>query len=96
MSSNVTSPQDAREATALEELASRLDRTAYVVSLVATAGRHPHLCISNRHAAQLTEWIYCDGQFFYWSWAERIAPVADLASAAAVISGVLRSVGDRP
>ncbi len=81
-----------RESSALEDLAAKLDRQKYVISLVANAGRHPHLCISNRHADVLTERIYCDGEWFWWSWAERIARVADLAEAAAMISRVLRTV----
>ncbi len=81
----------------LEKLAAELNGQQYAVTLVTAAGRRPHLAVTNRRALQLTENIYAgaadDGAWwFYWGWAERIAPVADLAAAAAAIAKVLRVV----
>ncbi len=78
----------------LEKLAAELDGQAYAVTLVTTQGR-PHLHITNRQATQLTERIYSDGTAYWWGWAERIADVSDVAAAAAAVSRVLRSIGDR-
>jgi hypothetical protein len=83
-----------KDATAdLEKLAAKLDSQVYAVSLITSAGRRPHLHIANRGAAQLTENIYCDGDSYWWGWAERIGPVADVAAVAGIIARVLRTVG---
>jgi hypothetical protein len=74
----------------LEKLAAELDGQAYAVNLVAPVNGRPHLRIANRAAAQLTENVYCDGGFYWWGWAERIGPVADVAAVAAIIARVLR------
>ncbi len=79
----------------LEKLAAGLDRRDYAVSLVTTAGRRPHLHITNRDAAMLTENIYCDGQWYWFGWAERIAPVSQVAEAAEKITRVLRALDTR-
>jgi hypothetical protein len=86
------SPDPAGE---LERLAAGLDSKTYVVCLVRSAGRRPHLHITNRDAAVLTENIYAADGWFWWGWAERIAPVDDLATAVAAIAQVLRAVDAR-
>jgi hypothetical protein len=73
----------------LEKLAAQLDGKTYAVSLVTGDGRRPGLHISNRDASQLAEHVYSDGEHFYWGWAERIAPIGDLAAAATAIDRVL-------
>jgi hypothetical protein len=78
----------------LERLAAAIDIQAYAVTLVTTQGR-PHLHVTNRRAAQLTERIYCDGEAYWWGWSERIADVGDVGRAAESVSRVLRSIGDR-
>ena len=83
----------------LEKLASELDGKAYSVTLVTATGRRPCLSITNRKAVQLTEFIYAapadDGDtWFWWGWAQRIAPVIDLATAAAAVDRVLRTLDD--
>jgi len=75
----------------LEKLAAELGGQTYAVALVTGEGRRPHLHITNRRAMQLTEYVYSDGEHFYW--AERIAPVADLAVAATAIDQVLQLLG---
>jgi hypothetical protein len=74
----------------LEKLAAELDGKTYAVSLVAPASGRPHLRIANRAAGQLTENVYCDGDFYWWGWAERIGPVADVTAVAQLIARVLR------
>lgn len=78
----------------LEKLAAEIGSGDYAVKLV-TAARHPHLHITNCQARQLTEDTYCDGRYFWWSWAERITPVTDVTAAAAAISRVLQAFSDR-
>ncbi len=90
----MTTWEDPDPAADLEKLAAELDSQAFAVSLVTAQGR-PHLHITNRQAVQLTERIYCDGESFWWGWAERIADVAEVAAAAAAVTRVLRSLGDR-
>jgi hypothetical protein len=79
--------------TDLEKLAAELDGQAYAVTLVTAKGRRSCLSITNRRAVQLTENIYSDGEWFWWSWAQRIAPVADPAAAAAAVDRVLNALG---
>jgi hypothetical protein len=76
----------------LEKLAAELDSKIYSVSLVTSAGRRPHLHITNRAATVLTENIYTAEGWFWWGWAERIAQVENLAAAAKDIARVLRVV----
>ena len=80
---------------ALERLAAELDGRTYAVSLVTSAGRRPHLHVTNRNAVVLTENIYVADGHFWWGWAERIAAVEDLAAAAREIARVLRVVNAR-
>jgi len=83
----------AAEITALEDLSDLLDRERYVTTLVQGVGVHPYLSVTDRRAKALCERVYCDGAWFWWGWAERIAPVADLGKAAGIIRNVLRIVG---
>lgn len=81
-------PADSRKA--LERLAGQLDSGTLAVTLV-TGNGWPSLKVTSRHASQLTEHIYASSGWFWWSWAERLAPVDDLAAAAAKITRVLRA-----
>ncbi len=76
----------------LEKLAAELDGQTYAVALVTGDGRRPCLHITNRRAEQLAEYVYSDGQHFWWGWAQQIAPVDDLTAAAAAIDRVLRTI----
>jgi hypothetical protein len=76
-----------------EVLATRRLRTR----LMTPAGRVPSLHAVNPAASALAEDIYAgpcqDGRWwFWWSWAERIAPCEDLAGAALQISQVLAAL----
>lgn len=79
----------------LEKLAAELDGQAYAVTLVKGDRRRPRLHITNRKAAGIAEHVYSDGESYWWGWAERIGPVADVAGAAAAIANVLRFCGTR-
>ncbi len=87
---------DARDLAAgaaeLEKLAAELDGQTYAVALLTGDGKRPRLHISNRRAEQLAEYVYSDGESFWWGWAQPIAPVADLDAAAAAIDRVLRTL----
>ncbi len=77
----------------LEKLAAEIDSRSYLARVVTHAGRRPCLQVRNRQAAVLTENIYAGEGFYWWGWAERIAPVADVAAAAELVMRVLRAVG---
>ncbi len=75
---------------ALERLAAALNPSDYVTTLTAGDGRAPRLTVTSRHA-QLGDDIYADNTSYWWSWAERIAPLTDPLAAARNITSVLRT-----
>lgn len=77
----------------LEKLAAELDGQDFEARLAAFHDRVPFLHVRNRHAAVLTEDIYAAHGAFWYSWAERIAPVECPSIAAAKIAQVLRTTG---
>ena len=79
----------------LERLAGELDSQIYEARLVKPNGRRPYLHVQNRSAGALTENVYAGDGFYWWGWAERIAPVAEVAGAAAAIMRVLRALDAR-
>jgi len=85
-------PPSDTSAADLERLAAGLDRQQYAVSLVSSAGRRPHLHITNRQAAVMTEDVYTGDGWYWFGWAERIAPVTDVRAAAEKITRVLRAL----
>ena len=72
-------------------LDAALDPFDYVTALTTGPGRRPHLSVTNRHA-QIGDVIFADNRAYYWSWGEWIAPISDPATAARMISAVLRAV----
>src|ERR1700689_5563330 len=71
----------------LEELAGELDRRGFQTSLMTPAGRVPSLHVVNPAASRLAEDVYVgrsqDGLWwFWWPWAERIAPGHEVSEAA--------------
>ena len=78
--------------TALEQLATALEPLGYQTRLVNPAPEIPWLEVSNPRARVLSERILVQSGWFWWSWAERLAPVTDAATAAASIARVLRTV----
>lgn len=80
----------------LENLAEELSKYGLRTRLTAPPDRVPSLHVVNPAASRLAEDIYVgrsqDGLWwFWWPWAERIAPGDDLVSAAALIARVLRA-----
>jgi hypothetical protein len=81
----------------LEGLAGELSKHGLMTRLMAPAGRVPSLHVVNPAASRLAEDVYVgrsqDGLWwFWWPWAERIAPGDELAAAAAVIARVLSAL----
>ncbi len=78
----------------LEKLAAELGSQQYAVTLVTSAGRRPHLRVTNRAAKQLTEDIYEGDGRFWWGWSEPIAEVRNVAAAAEAVRRVLHACGE--
>ena len=76
---------------ALVALAAALDPREFAVTLTTRPGRRPCLSVTSRHAA-IGDDITADHRAYYYSWGEWIAPVSDPATAARMISTVLRAV----
>jgi len=75
---------------ALVALAAALDPRDFATSLTATPGRPARLSVTNRQAA-IGDDICADHRAYYWSWGEWIAPTSDPATAARMITSVLRT-----
>ena len=76
---------------ALVALAAALDPREFAATLTTRPGRQACLSVVSRHA-QIGDDISADHRAYYWSWAERIAPLTDPHAAARKISAVLRAV----
>jgi hypothetical protein len=75
----------------LEKLAAELDSRVYGASIVTGRGGPPYLKVTCRGTPVLGERIFAHKGYFWWSWAERIAPVTDLAAVAAAVARVLHA-----
>lgn len=91
----MTSPHDAGETEAARQLgalAGNLSARGFAAKLTR-AGRHTAVHVANRSVPKLTETVYAapaDGVWwFWWSWADRLAPVSDVEAAAFKIAYVL-------
>ena len=80
---------DRAEADNLEALADNLSKRGFETRLDTPEGRMPSLLVTNPQASRLSETIMTGHGWFWWSWAERITAVADVAAAADVIARVL-------
>jgi hypothetical protein len=82
---------ETREAdvTALEKLAAELTGRGFETRATFPEGRVPSLLVINPQASALTETVVASADWFWWSWAEKVAPVADVSEAAGVIARVL-------
>jgi len=76
--------------TALEALAAAFDPKEFATALVSGEGRVPRLTVVSR-PAHTSQDVYVDGDWFWYSWAERIAAVSDVAQAAAKVADMLRT-----
>jgi S-adenosyl methyltransferase len=74
---------------ALERLAAELDPGVFATTLVAGEGKVACLSVASRHAGLAEDVCARDG-WFWWSWAERLAPVTEVSAAAAKVAAVLR------
>jgi len=82
----------------LEGLAEELIRHGLITRVMNPSGRVPSLHVVNPVMSRLAEDVYVgrsqDGMWwFWWPWAERIAPGDDLIAAAAAIARVLCTRG---
>jgi hypothetical protein len=83
--------ETSREAdvTALEKLAAELTARGFETHLTVPQGHAPSLAVTNPQVTALSETVVASEDWNWWSWAEKVAPVADISAAAAVISRVL-------
>jgi hypothetical protein len=73
---------------ALDLLADELIAHGYEARIVIP-GHQPSLAVRNPQAPALAENVVVAAEWFWWSWAERIAAVADVADAARRVARVL-------
>lgn len=82
----------------LERLGDELRDRGFAVRLTVPQGGPPSLHVVNPHASALAENILAESSagtwWFWWSWAERIAPADDLRSAAGRVTRVLAATGE--
>jgi hypothetical protein len=81
----------------LEGLAAELAKHGLMTRLMAPVGRVPSLHVVNPAQSMLAEDVYVGRSrnglwWFWWPWAERIAPGDQQGAAASVIARVLRAV----
>lgn len=74
---------------ALENLAAELNARGYEARLTVPDGWPPWLAVINPAATTLAETVMAHAEWFWWPWADRIAPAADVATAADAIARVL-------
>ena len=86
----VGSPETGPQA-ALERLAAALDTRDFATTLTTGPGHRPSLTVTSRHA-DFGDDIYADHQWYWWSFAERIAAIDDPLTAARKITSVLRAL----
>jgi hypothetical protein len=86
----MTDDREPARVQALKRLADALDPADYATTLTTSPDRAT-LSVTNKHA-QISDVIFADHRAYYWSWGEWIAPVSDPATAARMISTVLRAL----
>jgi hypothetical protein len=91
-------PDGAAELGQLATVISGAAGGVYEAVVSAPAGGRPRLRVRNRAAPVLVEDVFCaagpGGEWwFWWGWAERIAPAADVAGAAGLVMHVLAAAG---
>jgi hypothetical protein len=82
-------PAPGNDTATLEKLAAELNARGYEARLTAPDGRPPWLAVINPAATMLEETVMAYAEWFWWPWADRIAPAADAATAADAIARVL-------
>ncbi len=75
----------------LDRLAPHLAAVGFRATVQEPRGRLPYLDVRNPRSAAMSEKIYAQADWYFWSWAQRIAPCGQPAAAAAIIARVLRA-----
>jgi len=83
-----------RDTADLEKLAVELAVRGFPTTITTPDGRPSYLTAQNPDTSALSVMILADQGFYWWSWAERIGPASDVASAARRIAHVLAGVPD--
>jgi hypothetical protein len=76
----------------LKSLAAELPAGEYHARLIVADNGRPYLHVLNRRARVLAEDVLVEAGWFWYSFAERIAPVTDVPTAAGKIARLLRTV----
>ncbi|MQY09189.1 hypothetical protein [Actinomadura macrotermitis] len=74
---------------ALDELGAALAPLGYLTVLLEDGAR-PRLEVLDRRPGGRSGGVVCDGDWYWWPWADRIAPAGDAARAAALVDRGLR------
>jgi hypothetical protein len=90
----VHAPEDEDPARALEKLAAELAARGFRTPALSAHGRPPSLTVANPATSMLTETVMAEAGWFWWPWADRIAPVGDVCAAADRVTRVLRADGN--
>lgn len=85
--------QDRDAAGRLGELAGQLGARGYQADLITPPGRRPRLQVRNPDVPMLAEDVYAESGWYWYAFAERIAPLSEAATAAARIAHVLHTTG---
>jgi hypothetical protein len=88
-----TSSTYSEEIASLESLAAQVAAFGLRATLCQQPGQLPYLDVRNPRASVLAEKVFAQAGTFWWSWADRIGPCADVTDAAAIVARVLRTVG---
>jgi hypothetical protein len=81
-----------QDGSALEALGAELGRRGYDAKLIVPPGREPWLAVRNPQVPMLAETVLAQAEWFWWPWADRIAPAADVPGAADQVVRVLAGV----
>lgn len=77
----------------LERLADALHKQGLPATVLTPQGRRPCVQAKSPQSSMLREDVYAESGWFWWSWADRLAPVTDVEAAARKIARVLGAVG---
>jgi hypothetical protein len=75
----------------LERLGGELAARGFRVQVITPEGRLPSLVVTSPHATMLSETVIVGTGTYFWPWGDRIAPVADVGTAAEAVARVLAS-----
>ncbi|HVB46127.1 MAG TPA: hypothetical protein VNF47_25940 [Streptosporangiaceae bacterium] len=87
-------PDHEAAAAALGRLAGEMTALGCEAHLSTPEGRRPSLTVRHPAAPMLTKYVVADAEWFWWSWADRIAPVTDISAAARSVVRALATGGE--